>query len=225
MPRNSNGQYQLPLDPVESGEIIQSAWANTTTDDLAVALSNSLDTLGTNGMKAPFRLYDGSVSAPGLSFILEPSTGFYRKANGVMGFAVGGVEIMEIASNYVAGLEPATPSSFTTKNYVDQNLALLNANTDAGGQILQDQINATNTAVANLQSQLDTANANITAQGNAIAALQTRCSNLEARMTAAEGRLGTHDSQITDLYNTKASLNANVRFNSVVANQDIVAYS
>jgi chromosome segregation ATPase len=142
-----------------------------------------------------------------------------------MGFAVGGVEIMEIASNYVAGLEPATPSSFTTKNYVDQNLALLNANTDAGGQILQDQINATNTAVANLQSQLDTANANITAQGNAIAALQTRCSNLEARMTAAEGRLGTHDSQITDLYNTKASLNANVRFNSVVANQDIVAYS
>lgn len=35
---------------------------------------------------------DGSVAAPGLAFESEPTTGFYRKASGTLGFAAGGVE-------------------------------------------------------------------------------------------------------------------------------------
>jgi microcystin-dependent protein len=42
MPRNSQGLYTLPLPPVRPGELVESAWANTTLDDLASAMTGSL---------------------------------------------------------------------------------------------------------------------------------------------------------------------------------------
>lgn len=60
MPRDNSGNYALPPgNPVVSGEVIESVWANTTTDDIALALSNSLSRDGDGGMRAPLIL-DGS---------------------------------------------------------------------------------------------------------------------------------------------------------------------
>ena len=226
MPRNSTGNYSLPIgNPVATGTVIESDWANTTMDDLATAISDALDTNGTNGMKAPFKLYDGTQGAPGLSFTLEPSTGFYRKSSGVVGFAVLGVEMFEIGPDYFAGIDPTLPESFSTKRYVDECASALELMINSGGDSLNSEIIAANARIDALVAELAVTNANVAANGAAIAALQTRCDNLEARMAAAETRLGTHDSNITDLQNGKASLGADVRFNSVTAAGDIVAYN
>jgi hypothetical protein len=226
MPRNSTGKYSLPIgNPVTTGTVVESEWANSTMDDMATAMSDALDTGGTNGMKAPFKLYDGVVGAPGLSFILEPSTGFYRKSTGVVGFAVQGVDILEISGSYFAGVEPTLPQSFTTKNYVDLVASTLEEMFTGGGDILNEQVIAVNARVDALVAELAVTNANVAANGTAIAALQARCDSLEARMAAAETRLGTHDADLANLNATKASLNADVRFNSVQAAGDIVAYT
>jgi hypothetical protein len=226
MPRNSTGKYTLPIgNPVATGTVIESEWANSTMDDISTALSDALDTNGTNSMKAPFRVFDGVQAAPGLSFGLEPSSGWYRKSTGVIGFSVLGVQILEIGPDYFAGVAPTLPESFTTKAYVDLCCSLLEQSINGGGDILNSQITAVNARVDALVAELAVTNANVAANGTAIAALQTRCDSLEARMAAAEARLGTLDSQAADLYATKASLGADVRFNSVTAAGDIVAYN
>ena len=66
MPRDANGNYTLPAgNPVVSGSIITSAWANTTMSDVANALTDSLDRYGRGGMLAPFTFSDGTEGAPG----------------------------------------------------------------------------------------------------------------------------------------------------------------
>jgi len=73
MPRNVSGTYSLPLPPVVANTVIQSAWANTTTDDIAQGITDSLDRNGRGGMIAPFRLVDGSVLQPAFAFSSESS--------------------------------------------------------------------------------------------------------------------------------------------------------
>ena len=83
MPRDSQGVYSLPAgNPVISGAVISSTWANTTMPDIATALTDSLDRNGRGGMLAPFRFQDGTVSAPGASWSNEPTTGWCRAGNG-----------------------------------------------------------------------------------------------------------------------------------------------
>lgn len=94
MPRNSSGVYQLPAgNPVVSGTLIESVWANATMSDLAQAMTESLDRFGRSTMAAPMLLNDGTVSAPGLAFGPESSTGLFRKSAKVLGVAVGGQEV------------------------------------------------------------------------------------------------------------------------------------
>lgn len=61
MPRDSSGQYQLPTgNPVLSGTLIRSEWANNTMNDVARTLTDSLDRNGNGRMLAPLKL-DGSI--------------------------------------------------------------------------------------------------------------------------------------------------------------------
>lgn len=78
MPRDSGGIYTLPLAPVVAGTPIEATWANTTMDDLAVAMTDSLSRSGSGGMQASLKLVDGVVGTPGLNWINEPSSGWYR---------------------------------------------------------------------------------------------------------------------------------------------------
>jgi hypothetical protein len=90
MPRNAAGLYTLPLPPVIPNTVIESDWANTTVDDLASAISDSLSRTGQGGMTAPFRLIDGTVGTPSLAFIAEPSSGLYRQSSGVVAMTIQG---------------------------------------------------------------------------------------------------------------------------------------
>ena len=96
MPRDSNGDFTLVAgNPVEPGTIIQSTWANTTMEDIAIALSDSLDRYGRGGMLAPFKFFDGSLQAPGATWANEPNTGLWRAASGNLQMAVRANPVMK----------------------------------------------------------------------------------------------------------------------------------
>jgi len=104
MPRNASGTYTLPSgNPVVAGTTIEASWANTTLNDVANELTNSLSRTGSGGMLAPFRLADGTLGAPGIAFLNETSSGLYRPSAGLP--------------------TPTSASSAATKAYVDTALA------------------------------------------------------------------------------------------------------
>ncbi len=95
MPRNSNGDFTLVAgNPVAPGEIIASQWANSTMDDVAEALTDSLDRRGRGGMLAPFRFADGNRSSPGATWSNEPNTGLYRAGAGDLRMSVRANDVM-----------------------------------------------------------------------------------------------------------------------------------
>jgi hypothetical protein len=99
MPRNSSGVYTLPGgNPVTPGDVIEAEWANTTLEDVANELTNSLSRTGAGGMLAPFRIADGSVSGPGLSYLNETNTGLYRSGSGSTWMSVLGVNTAQFST-------------------------------------------------------------------------------------------------------------------------------
>lgn len=99
MPRNSSGTYSLPSgNPVTSGTLIESSWANTTLSDLGSAMTDSLSRNGEGGMTAAFRAFAGTVSAPGISFTAETASGWYRAGSGDIRFSLGGTDKITVTS-------------------------------------------------------------------------------------------------------------------------------
>lgn len=99
MPRNASGIYTLPGgNPVTPGDVIEADWANTTLEDVADALTNSLSRTGAGGMLAPFRIADGNISAPGLSYLNETNTGLYRSGSGSTWMSVLGVNVAQFST-------------------------------------------------------------------------------------------------------------------------------
>ena len=99
MPRNSSGVYTLPSgNPVVPGTTIDAAWANDTMEDMANELTNSLSRTGAGGMLAPFRIADGLVTGPGLSYLNETNTGLYRSGAGSTWMAVLGVNTVQFST-------------------------------------------------------------------------------------------------------------------------------
>jgi hypothetical protein len=140
MPRNASGTYTLPSgNPVVAGTTIEASWANTTLNDVANELTNSLSRTGSGGMLAPFRLADGTLGAPGIAFLNETSSGLYRPSASNVGIAVSGVNAMTWSNANVvvpSGIQfttsncvitglptPTSASSAATKAYVDAALA------------------------------------------------------------------------------------------------------
>lgn len=138
MPRNSNGTYALPSgNPVSPSTLIESLWANTTLADVGQALTESLDRYGRGTMLAAFRVADGTVTAPGVAFGSEASTGIYRSGAGVLGLSVLGVAKATITAAAFTfntaptwAADPASGNQLTRKTYVDSAIAT------AGGAFL-----------------------------------------------------------------------------------------
>ncbi len=128
MPRDSSGNYTLPgaYNPVVTGTIISSTWANNTLSDIASALTDSLDRSGRGGMLAPFKMADGTVLLPGLAFNNETTTGFYRPSAGVLGISVLGVNALSIDATQALFAKiprfasaPVGSTDLANKAYVD----------------------------------------------------------------------------------------------------------
>lgn len=126
MPRGPNGDYTLPPgNPVITGTIIESNWANPTMADLGNEMTDSLSRTGQGGMLAPLLLLDGSLGTPSLGFTTEFATGRYLFGPGNMRDTVLGVDIQAYTINAVTPFVPlraqngsaANPSlSFTNEN-------------------------------------------------------------------------------------------------------------
>jgi len=96
MSRNSSGTYTLPAgNPVVTGTLIESSWANSTLSDIASALTDSLSRSGQGSMTAALRLADGTSTAPGLAWASETNTGLYRYGSADTRFLVTGIEIQK----------------------------------------------------------------------------------------------------------------------------------
>lgn len=122
MPRGPGGIYDLytPGNPVISGTIIDTDWANPTLEDVGVALSDSLSRSGKGGMTAPLRGPDGSEAVPTFSFTSELDSGRYKEGPGqivetvqgnkVVRFRAGGMDQWNQSLNGGLGdWEPLTP--------------------------------------------------------------------------------------------------------------------
>ena len=112
MSRNGSGSYTLPsaVNPVVDGTTISTTWANTTLDDLATAMTDSLDRNGKGGMLAPLRGADGSAAAPAYAFTSDTNSGLYRAGADDLRLSVGGAEIARWAAGQytISGVCSAT---------------------------------------------------------------------------------------------------------------------
>jgi len=100
MPRDSSGNYSLPsgVNPVITGTTVASTWANTTMNDLATEMTDSLSRSGKGGMIAAFKVADGALSTPGLAFANESNTGLYRSGTGTMQVVITGTSVATITN-------------------------------------------------------------------------------------------------------------------------------
>lgn len=99
MPRNASGVYSKATADVVAGTTITASWANTTLDDIAQGITDSLDRQGRGGMLAPFAFTDGAVSAPGAAWSNEPNTGLFRQAAGDLRMSILGTARMRWNAN------------------------------------------------------------------------------------------------------------------------------
>jgi hypothetical protein len=128
MPRDINGNYSLPpsVNPVAADTLITSNWANTTLDDMATALTDSLTRSGTGGMTGVLPIIDGTLAAPGLSFGNDSNTGLAALVASTMSMVINGVEGLRLTdSGFSFSLTPSWAtaptgvSHLTNKAYVD----------------------------------------------------------------------------------------------------------
>ena len=159
MSRNPTGDYTLPLPPVISGETIEADWANQTLADMQQALTDSLSRTGQGNMQSELLVLDGAKAAPGLAFVNEAGTGFYRPDAGDLYLAVLGVDYMR---------------------WTDDNGVQIFDDPDWYDVIDANQLTD---AVAGLQSQIDTNTANIATNVADIGSLDGRVDDLETNVT------------------------------------------
>jgi hypothetical protein len=93
--RNSSGTYSNTAPTFVSGTAINSSVFNTQFADYAAALTDSVSRSGKGGFQAPAQCVDGVAGLPGLTFGLEPTTGFYRIGTNDVGLSIGGVKRWE----------------------------------------------------------------------------------------------------------------------------------
>lgn len=101
MPRNASGVYSLPEPPVVTATLIESADENSTRNDLAAEITNSLDRNGRGAMLASLKLFDGTEALPGLTFALDPNTGMWRSGNDAAALVVGGAAAISLNTTQV----------------------------------------------------------------------------------------------------------------------------
>jgi len=118
MPRQPDGTYTLPNADVAPGDDVSSAWANSTMNDLAGALTDSLDRDGNGGMRSPLLFGDGEEAVPGIAWSNEPSSGLYRPNAGTIGISILGADVIRVAAagTTFTGLVTADTISVGTLN-------------------------------------------------------------------------------------------------------------
>jgi hypothetical protein len=92
MPRDSSGNYTLPIGAFSPGGLIKSSDMNSNFDDIALALTTSIPTNGAALITAPFLAFQGSVTNPGLAWQGDIHTGFYKAGTHQTAWAYNGIQ-------------------------------------------------------------------------------------------------------------------------------------
>ena len=107
MPRNSSGTYSLVSgNPVVTGTIITSSWANTTLPDMGTELTDSLSRTAKGGMLAALKHVNGSNTAPSQSYSNDAQSGLYLNAAGDVRMATTQVDQMKWTTDGATALGP-----------------------------------------------------------------------------------------------------------------------
>jgi microcystin-dependent protein len=95
---SSNGVYSLPPGYLAvTGTVIQASQHNPPLEDIAAALTLRLSRDGSAPMTGALQLAAGRVTAPGVVFTTDASTGFYKTAAGFAA-AISGVKVVEFTA-------------------------------------------------------------------------------------------------------------------------------
>jgi hypothetical protein len=102
MARDSNGSYTATTgQPVVGGTTISSTTFNSLVSDISTELTDSLSRSGKGGMLVPFKNNDGTVAAPGMTFINETGSGIYRAGSNDVRMSIAGVDLVKWLSGIV----------------------------------------------------------------------------------------------------------------------------
>lgn len=108
MPTDESGNYTLPQDKVEVGQVIDETWANPTFEDIAQGLTDKLDRDGNGGMLAPLKYAGGSRIAPGVAFDDEKTSGIYRADQYDIRITVQGEDVLRAVERTVTPDAPVS---------------------------------------------------------------------------------------------------------------------
>jgi len=226
MSRNSAGAYALPpsVNPVVAGTVITDTWGNTTLNDVATALTDSLDRNGRGSMLVSFKITDGTITAPGLAFSNETNTGLYRVAAQDLRLAVNGALTFNWTSASNTSLLPlfaptATPGTVNTQvattAFVDASFAPKTDPTFTGvvtlpattsiGTVSDLEIGYLDGLVGNIQGQIDDRIAEDARLDTVKAPLASPA--LTGVPTAPTAALGTVSTQIATMAAIRDSIN------------------
>jgi hypothetical protein len=124
MPRNASGTFTLVAgNPVITGTIISSSWANPTMDDFAVAFTDSLSRTGQGGMAVPMRGINGTMALPAYSYTNSPNSGEYAVSGADLRMSISGEDKMRWQSSgvgvYIDGAWYANFSAAEIQGYLN----------------------------------------------------------------------------------------------------------
>ena len=112
MSRNASGTYTLPSgNPVSSGTDITVTWGNNTMNDIATELTDSLSRSGKGGMLAPMLFNDGTESVPGIAWVSDANSGFYRIGADNLAMSLGGTKVIDYADGSFSFIDNAASAS------------------------------------------------------------------------------------------------------------------
>lgn len=100
--RNGSGVYVAPAgNPVVTGTVIQTSWANSLVTDLGNELTNSLPRDGQAPMLAALKVTDGTAVAPGITFNSDTNTGLFRPGASSLALSVAGAELLRLSGSSI----------------------------------------------------------------------------------------------------------------------------
>ncbi len=91
--RNGSGTFTYTQAQFATGTVISSAAVNQNFSEIQTALTGSVASDGQTPNIGPLKARDGGPGNPSYTFQNETGTGFYRAGNGLLGLAIGGVNI------------------------------------------------------------------------------------------------------------------------------------
>ncbi len=97
MPRNGSGSFSLTTSFV-ADTTIDSSDVNALLTDIGAEITNSMAKDGQSAMTAQLKIFTGTVSAPGLGFASETSTGLYRIGASNVGISLSGTKYVDLST-------------------------------------------------------------------------------------------------------------------------------